>query len=61
MAKMSKATKQILENQISIMEVLNRLLRSELASSGTSTEEYVIHKSIMNSSIEASRKVLNDQ
>ena len=61
MAKMSKATKQILENQISIMEVLNRLLRSELASSGMSTEEYVIHKNIMNSSIEASRKVLNDQ
>lgn len=59
MTKMSKATKQILKNQISIMEVLNRLLRSELASSGMSTEEYVLHKSIMNSSIEASREVLN--
>ena len=61
MAKMSKATKQILENQISIMEVLNRLLRTEFGSSRMSISEYEIHKSIMNSSIEASRKVLNDQ
>jgi hypothetical protein len=61
MAKMSKATKQILENQISIMEVLNRLLRTGVASSGMSETEYVLHKGIMNSSIEASRKVLNDQ
>ena len=61
MAKMSKATKQILENQISIMEVLNRLLLTGVASSGMSETEYVLHKGIMNSSIEASRKVLNDQ
>ena len=61
MAKMSKATKQILENQISIMEVLNRLLLTGVASSGMSETEYVLHKGIINSSIEASRKVLNDQ
>mgnify|MGYP001769350188 CR=1 FL=1 len=59
MAKMSKATKQILENQISIMEVLNRLLQTGWTSSGMSETEYILHKGIMNSSIEASRKVLN--
>ena len=60
MTKMSKATRQMLENQISIMEVLNRLLRTGFASSGMSNSEYEIHKGIMNSSIEASRKVLNE-